>query len=418
MSILHNILFRLKINVNYYKDYSIYNFRLKKIHGNIMEKKVRYKIMKIVDYFKPVKQKIDFNMLPDGVFTLEQDGRIIDVNDKILKIYNSSKFDFIGKYFSDCVENGTAILNEFLKTNNYICAKAKVKDNEAPMILELSATRDNGSQRVYVCVREVTLREKEYKSIQEKYSMAQKIVDEKNDFLLNASGGLLSSLVSISGFSRALLDGIGGALSDKQEKYLNLININSKDLGYDLEKLFTLFRVESTKQEYECKNFDFINLIKSINRVYEKDIKDKKIMYNLDYSRLTQRDCHLDPEIVEYILRCIMELFIRFSNLGKCSLNIGHPPMDFLKNRDFKANISQDSENYILVEAKLTDLVFNEDELMNIFDTYYKGSVKRPIGLKASLNLLKRYITDFGGDIWVYSKQNFGTMITFVLPLK
>ena len=286
------------------------------------------------------------------------------------------------------------------------------------MILELSATRDNGSQRVYVCVREVTLREKEYKSIQEKYSMAQKIVDEKNDFLLNASGGLLSSLVSISGFSRALLDGIGGALSDKQEKYLNLININSKDLGYDLEKLFTLFRVESTKQEYECKNFDFINLIKSINRVYEKDIKDKKIMYNLDYSRLTQRDCHLDPEIVEYILRCIMELFIRFSNLGKCSLNIGHPPMDFLKNRDFKANISQDSENYILVEAKLTDLVFNEDELMNIFDTYYKGSVKRPIGLKASLNLLKRYITDFGGDIWVYSKQNFGTMITFVLPLK
>ena len=89
-----------------------------------------------------------------------------------------------------------------------------------------------------------------------------------------------------------------------------------------------------------------------------------------------------------------------------------------MKTRDFSANISQESEKYILVEAKITDLVFNQDELDNIFDTYYKGSVKRPIGLKASLNLLKRYISDFGGDIWVYSKQNFGTMFTFVLPLK
>ncbi|MBQ8475662.1 HAMP domain-containing histidine kinase, partial [bacterium] len=244
------------------------------------------------------------------------------------------------------------------------------------------------------------------------------IIDEKNEFLLTSSGAILSSLVSIAGFSRALLDGIGGALSDKQEKYLNLINTNSKDLSYDLEKLFTLFRAESKKHDYNCRNFDLISLIKSINRVYEKDIKDKKIIFTLDYSHLTQRDCALDPEIMEYILRCIMEIFVRFSNLGKCSLNIGHPPLDFLKTRDFSANISQESEKYILVEAKITDLVFNQDELDNIFDTYYKGSVKRPIGLKASLNLLKRYISDFGGDIWVYSKQNFGTMFTFVLPLK
>ncbi len=376
------------------------------------------KIMKILDYFKPVKQENNFNLLPDGIFTLEQDGRIIDVNDKILRIFNSSKYDFLGKYFSDCVENGTAVLNEIIRTNKFVCAKAIVKDGEPPMVLEINTARNDDTQKVYVCVREVTTRQKEHKSITEKYTMAQKIIDEKNEFLLNSSGALLSTLVSIAGFSRALLDGIGGALSEKQEKYLNLINVNSKDLSYDLEKLFTLFRVESKKQDYECKNFDLINLIKSINRVYEKDIKDKKIIFNLDYSHLTQRDCSLDPEIVEYILRCIMEIFVRFSNLGKCSLNIGHPPLDFLRTRDFSANISQDPEQYILFEAKITDLIFNEDEIVNIFDTYYKGSVKRPIGLKASLNLLKRYITDFGGDIWVYSKQSFGTMFTFVLPLK
>ena len=99
-------------------------------------------------------------------------------------------------------------------------------------------------------------------------------------------------------------------------------------------------------------------------------------------------------------------------------MNIGHPPLDFLKNRDFLANDSYDTKKYVLFEAKIADLIFNKDELDNIFDTYYKGSVKRPIGLKASLNLLKVYITDFKGDIWVYSRENFGTMFTFVLPLR
>ena len=212
------------------------------------------------------------------------------------------------------------------------------------------------------------------------------------------------------------MDGIGGALSEKQQNYLNIINTNSKDLSYDLEKLFMLFKVESKKIEYNFKKFDLISLIKSINRVFEKDIKDKRILFFLDYSKLTKRDCNLDSEVVEYILRCIMEIFVRFSNYGKCSLNIGHPPIEFLKEREFRAKTVEESDKYVLFEAKITDLVFTEEELENIFDAYDKSN-KRPIGLKASLNLLKMYITDFGGDIKVYSRQNFGTIISFVLPL-
>ena len=374
--------------------------------------------MKLLNYFKSQKPDNSFNLLPDGIFTLEQDGKIVDVNDKITDMYKLSRYDFLGRYFSDFVQGGTSVLNQILQNNNYACAKAIVKDNEASLTLELNTTRDKDNNKVYVSARNVTARQKEQKTMSEKYVMAQKIIDEKNDFLLTSSGAILSSLVSIGGFTRALLDGIGGALSDKQEKYLNIVNTNSRDLSYDLEKLFSLFRLESRKVEYNCRNFDLISLIKSINRVYEKDFKDRKVIFNLDYSNLTQSDCCLDPEIVEYILRCIMDIFLRFSNLGKCSLNIGHPPLDFLKTREFKANDTLESEKYILFEAKITDLVFSQDELDNIFDTYYKGAIKRPIGLKASMNLLKMYINDFGGDIWVYSKQNFGTMFTFVLPLK
>ncbi len=375
--------------------------------------------MKILEYFKSQKEDNNFNLLPDGIFTLEQDGKIVDVNDSVLKMYSANRFNMLGHYFSEFVENGTDVLNKIVQDGSSELVRAFVKEEEKPsLLLEITAKRNLETNKVYVIARNATQQHKENKVTKEKFVVAQKIIDEKNDFLLDSSGVILSNLVSISGFSRALLDGIGGALSEKQQKYLNIINLNARDLNYDLEKLFTLFRVESKKNEYNNKLFDLISLIKSINRVYEKDFKDKKIIFSLDYSTLTERDCFLDSEIVEYILRCIMDIFLRFANLGKCSLNIGHPPLEFLKNREFLANDSYDTTKYVLFEAKIADLIFNQDELNNIFDTYYKGSVKRPIGLKASLNLLKNYITDFKGEIWVYSKENFGTMFTFVLPLR
>lgn len=375
--------------------------------------------MKLLKYFKSQKEDNSFNLLPDGIFTLEQDGKIIDVNNKVLEMYGMTRFEILGRYFSDFVENGTFVLNKIVQQGSSEPVRALMKDEEIRNVFfEISATRNQETSRVYVVARNITKKQAEQKTINERYALAQKVIDGKNEFLIEASGPILSSLVSISGFSRALLDGIGGALSEKQQKYLNIINTNSRDLSYDLEKLFALFKLESRKVEYNNKGFDLIGLIKSIDRVYKKDFQDKKIIYSIDYSALTERDCHLDGEIVEYILRCIMDIFLRFSNLGKCSLNIGHPPVDFLKQNDFLANDSLDSSKYVLFEAKITDLVFSKEELDNIFDSYYKGLTKRPIGLKATLNLLKLYINDFRGDIWVYSKQNFGTMFTFVLPLR
>ena len=378
--------------------------------------------MKLLEYFKSQKEDKNFNLLPDGIVILEQDGKVVDANDKALEMLRQTKFNVIGKYFSDLVENGTSVLNKVIQNNQTEIAKAIIQKEEndelIDVLFDIGARRDSESSKVYVCLRNITNKQREQKCINERYLMAQKIIDGKNDFLLMSSDSILSSLVSVCGFSRALLDGIGGILSEKQQKYLTIINQNSKDISYDLEKLFTLFKVESKKVEYNCKNFDLIGVIKSIERIYKKDFQDKKIIFNLDYSNLTQRDCSLDGEIVEYILRCIMDIFLRFSNIGKCSLNIGHPPVDFLKTRDFMANNSYNIEKYVLFEAKITDLVFSQEELDNIFDAYYQSTNKRPIGLKASLSLLKMYITDFGGDIWVYSKQNFGTMFTFVLPLR
>ena len=181
--------------------------------------------MKIQEMFKQSARSQDsgYDLLPDGVFVLEQDGKIIDVNKKILEFYNASRFDFLGKYFSDFVEGGTSVLNEILKTNTLSYQKAITKDNVSSLILEINTSRNLETGKVFVSVRNATEKQRQQRLMTEKCSMAQKIIDEKNEFLLISSSSILSGLVSVSGFSGALLDGIGGALTQKQEKYLNII---------------------------------------------------------------------------------------------------------------------------------------------------------------------------------------------------
>ena len=251
--------------------------------------------MKFLNYFKSQKESgFDLNLLPDGIFVIEQDGKIADVNDKVLKMFSINRFEIIGKYFSSFVQDGLVAINKVLADGSTIIVKAIIKneDDEANprLFLELSASRDTIENKVYVTARNTTDKQQEQKQINEKYDMAQKIIDGKNDFILESSGSILSTLVSISGFSRALLDGIGGILTEKQQKYLKIINTNSNDLKYDLEKLFNLFELESGKIEYKNKSFDLISLLKSIDRIYEKEFKDKKIVFSMDYSGLTQRD--------------------------------------------------------------------------------------------------------------------------------
>ena len=47
--------------------------------------------MKILEYFKNQKDDKNFNLLPDAVFTIEQDGKIINVNDRVLEIFTDKQ---------------------------------------------------------------------------------------------------------------------------------------------------------------------------------------------------------------------------------------------------------------------------------------------------------------------------------------
>ena len=104
---------------------------------------------------------------------------------------------------------------------------------------------------------------------------------EKNNFLLKLANDLKAPIQSIVGFSQAMADGLGGNMTEQQEKYIRIINKNSSELMYFVGKLLELSQTESALKTPEYKTFDILGLVNSVVRFNEQLYKGKDVKINV-----------------------------------------------------------------------------------------------------------------------------------------
>ncbi len=375
--------------------------------------------MNIFNLFRKQNKEDVFNQYPDAMLIIGLDGRIIDLNVKAVELFGYSYNQMLDNHFSSYIDGGINLLNKISATYVPQVAKAKVAHDDDERFFEISASRDGVENLIYATFRDVTQQHIMQNLVNSQFEVAKKIIDDKNNYLINISGEILSSLASMEGFSKALASGVGGVLIDKQMKYVNIINKNATDLMYDLEKLFTLFRLESGKYQFDVRSFDLVNLLNDIAKLYEEEFEKKKMLFEADFSSLYTRGVFLDQGVCEYAIKCVLDAFLKHCQIGKVTFNAGNPPLAFLENAQFEGKISNDPNQFALFEIKANEFFLEDEELAELFDPYSINSKdKRPAGVKLAFVLLKKFITFFKGDVWVYSKPTYGTMIRFVLPVE
>lgn len=375
--------------------------------------------MNFLNLFKRQNKEDDFNKYPDATFILASDGRIVDLNIKAIELFGIKYSQMLDKNIGNFVDGGIFLVNKIAAGCIPQIAKTKVGHDTNDRFFEISAMKDPATSLIYTTMRDSTQQYLMQNVVNNRYELAKKIIDEKNNFLIGISGEILSALASVEGFSKALATGVGGVLIDKQMKYVNIINKNANDLTYDLEKLFTLFRLESNKYQFDYRNFDLVNLLNELSGHYEKEFQNKRMFFEHDFSSLVTRSAHLDQSVLEYSIKSILEAFLRETTIGKVTFNVGNPPLVFLENAEFEGKTSPDTNSYVLFEIKANEFVMEEDELSTLFESYALDTKeKRPVGIKLAFVLLKKFIMCLKGEVWVYSKQNFGTMVRFVVPIE
>ncbi len=349
--------------------------------------------------------------LPDAVLIVTPEGRISWVNDKATTVFESGKRLIKSYHFDDLVDKGREKIDKSIATRTPIIAGA-FTPSAKEFFIELNAKNYHGN--FIVTIRDITAMTNVLTNVEQ----TSQFNKEKNAMLVKLENEIKSPISSIVGFSQALLDGLGGEITEKQDKYVKIINKNSKDLLYFIEKFIEFAYAESTLYKYDYQIFDVVNAIQNVIRSNDLAVSAKGLTVNFDYEELTKRAIYSDEKTLKTILQNLLEVSIKLTDTGSISLRVFYPDEDMVKSLKVFDNYKENS----LLQISITDtgIGLQETELDGLFEPYNqldktnKKNIVRSISLGTTNILAKR----LSGIVWAESEVMKGTTFNVIIPIE
>ena len=354
------------------------------------------------------KRIIDIDTcLPDGVIFVTEEGKISWTNTKAPMFFQMSKKELMSFYLNDLLENGFELIKKAALEHKALVTKVKGQEK----YLEMTANDVNGGY--VVDLRDSTQNYKTVTSMMVEQESSKKVNRDKNNFLLKLSNDLKSPLHSIIGFSQALLDGLGGAVSEKQEKYIKIINKNSCELLFLMEKLFELSSSELGITDKDTKVIDAISVINSTIKLNEQLYKEKNLSINLSVDENVPRLISTSEKSFKLLMQNMLETLIRMTDIGVIKISAMPPSPEFLEHH----NINPEND-YIVLSFVNSGAGLPDNEAETIFEPYAvveksnKKHLLRAIAMASVKNLVKL----LHGVIWTESEVITGTTFNMLFP--
>ncbi len=347
------------------------------------------------------------NELPDSVIFVNYDGIIERVNSKAKESFGIVIDELNPPKLNDYIKDGMDMINLSIKSQKPVAAVATIPARE--FHIELNAAKQGHGY--CLTVRDLT-------KLTDEIVTEEKIArfnGEKNAMLVKLEGDIKSPISSITGFSQGLIDGIGGDLTEKQAKYIKIINSNSNDLYHFMDKLLEFTEAESSMYKSEYQNFDIVQTAKEIASDFEKEIQNKKITFEIEADGLEKRTVYSDLKAVNKIIRNILETSVSMTETGFILVNISRP--DEITASAFGLNAENISKSHVQITVKDTGAGFAEEEMKYLCDPYAqlekgKKNFVRSLNLGSASILTKRA----NGFINIQSEANKGTRYDIIIP--
>jgi signal transduction histidine kinase/CheY-like chemotaxis protein len=227
----------------------------------------------------------------------------------------------------------------------------------------------------------------------------------KTQFLANMSHELRTPLNSIIGFSRVILKGIDGPITDLQNQDLTAIHNAGQHLLGLINDILDISRIDAGKMELAFEEVDMRNLIQSVASTALGLIKDKPIRL----SQYIPDDLPLaraDPIRARQVLLNLLSNAAKFTESGSIVI---------------EAKLQTNPENYpeIVVSVSDTGSGIPADHFPKLFEAFSQADsspTRRTGGTGLGLSICKRLVEMHGGRIWVDSILGKGSTFYFTLP--
>jgi PAS domain S-box-containing protein len=228
----------------------------------------------------------------------------------------------------------------------------------------------------------------------------------KSQFIANMSHELRTPLNSIIGFSRVIIKGIDGPVTDLQQQDLTAIYNSGQHLLGLINDILDLSKIEAGKMELAFDEVNIADIANSVLSTMTGLIKDKPIHLkrviapNLPTVRA-------DAIRVRQVMINLLSNAAKFTDEGSITVEVSLKP-------------GQAGRNVVMVSVSDTGpgiATADQSKLFQPFSQVDDSPTRKTGGTGLGLSICQHIINMHGGRIWVESEPGKGSAFYFTLPL-
>jgi signal transduction histidine kinase len=223
----------------------------------------------------------------------------------------------------------------------------------------------------------------------------------KSDFVANVSHELRTPLALIRLYAETLE--LGRITSkEKYQEYFRIIREESERLSALINNILDFSRIEAGRKEYEFKETDLPELIRSTLDSYRFQIEQNGFA------------------LEENIARDIPPVNVDREAIARSLLNLVNNALKYSRDRKFIAVSLYRANGSVKLEVQDHGIGIPAGEQEKIFEKFYRCGDPLVHNIKGSglgLSLVRHIVRAHGGDVKVESAPEQGSKFTIALPL-
>lgn len=229
----------------------------------------------------------------------------------------------------------------------------------------------------------------------------------KNLFLSNMSHDIRTPMNAIMGYTSLVKKHLDD--TEKVMDYLDMISNASDQLMQLLNDVLEISRIESGKIQVEKEECNLVDLVRRIEAVMLSKVKEKKITFTVDLSRIKHNVVYVEQQKLGMILSHIMSNAIQYTDRG------GAVSMAVVEEK-----VHNHHAVYHFV-IKDNGIGISEEFLAQIFEPFVREKNTTMSGIYGTglgLTITKGLVDSMGGTIDIASEVGKGSTFTTTFALR
>jgi PAS domain S-box-containing protein len=234
----------------------------------------------------------------------------------------------------------------------------------------------------------------------------------KSQFLANMSHELRTPLNSIIGFSRVILKGIDGPLTEQQGQDLTSIYNSGRHLLELINDILDMSKIEAGKMEMIFEEVDLREVFRGVMSTTSGLVKDKPGIQLLEELADPLPTVSADATRVRQVMMNLVSNAAKFTEAGSITLRA-----QTVEEREPRTD---QFVRFVQISVIDTGSGIAEKDMHKLFEAFSQvdASPTRKVGgTGLGLSICRRMIELHGGRIWAESEIGRGSNFSFTLPV-